>query len=433
MSASIAPPREKVFWHQTVDLPSAAPSTPIPSRVDVGIIGGGITGLSAARTFARHGAKVVVLEAESIGWGASSRNGGMVLTGLKLGMQTVAKRYGEARARLLFQCSLDAIDAVEQLVTEEKIDCGFRRDGHLVLANKPAHYDGMAREADFLARACNHMVELLTASDLREEINSNVYHGALRDGFSAGLNPAQFVAGIARAAERAGATLHPYSRVMDISRAAGGFVLETVRGTLRAERILAATAGYTGQALQGLQRRLVPIGSYIIATEPLGPELSASLIPHRRMLFDSMHFLNYFRMWEDRLVFGGRAAFYPENEKTIQRSAEILRQQMVRVFPQLARVRIEFVWGGTLDFAFDMMTHVGEMDGILYSLGYAGHGVAMGTYLGKTLAEAALAGQVHEHPFASLPLPPAPLGLYDGRPWFLPLAGLYFRVLDWLE
>lgn len=133
------------------------------------------------------------------------------------------------------------------------------------------------------------------------------------------------------------------------------------------------------------------------------------------------------------MIFGGRAAFFPETSNTIQRSAEILRREMVQIYPQLKEVNIEYVWGGTLDFAFDRMTHVGEMDGIYYSLGYAGHGVAMATYLGKTVAEAMMRGNIKEHPFASISFPGAPFGLYNGLPWFLPFAGAWHKILDWVE
>ena len=150
------------------------------------------------------------------------------------------------------------------------------------------------------------------------------------------------------------------------------------------------------------------------------------------MIFDYKHYLNYFRLWEDRMIFGGRAAFFPETANTIQRSAEILRREMVQVYPQLKGVQVEYAWGGTLDFAFDMMTHVGEEDGLYYSLGYAGHGVAMATHLGKTVAEAMIKGSIQEHPFALIPFPPAPLHLYSGFPWFLPLAGAWHKILDWL-
>jgi glycine/D-amino acid oxidase-like deaminating enzyme len=146
-----------------------------------------------------------------------------------------------------------------------------------------------------------------------------------------------------------------------------------------------------------------------------------------------MHYLNYFRLWDNRMIFGGRAAFFPETSNTIQRSAEILRREMIQVYPQLKDAKIDYVWGGTLDFAFDMMTHVGEVDGIYYSLGYAGHGVAMATHMGKTVAEAMLKGNIGDHPFAAFDFPSAPLGLYNGFPWFLPFAGAWHKILDWIE
>ena len=151
------------------------------------------------------------------------------------------------------------------------------------------------------------------------------------------------------------------------------------------------------------------------------------------MIFDYKHYLNYFRLWDNRMIFGGRAAFFPETSSTVQRSADILRREMIQVYPQLKDVNVEYIWGGTLDFAFDMMTHVGEMDGMYYSLGYAGHGVAMATYLGKTVAEAMLKGTIKEHPFNLFPFPSAPFGLYNGTPWFLPLAGAWHMILDWVE
>jgi glycine/D-amino acid oxidase-like deaminating enzyme len=194
-----------------------------------------------------------------------------------------------------------------------------------------------------------------------------------------------------------------------------------------------ATSGYTGSVTRRLQRKIIPIGSFIIATEKLPDALVKELIPNYRMIFDYKHYLNYYRIWDNRMIFGGRAAFFPETSMTIQRSAEILRREMIEVYPQLKDAKVEYVWGGTLDFAFDMMTHVGEMDGIYYSLGYAGHGVAMATYLGKTVAEAMLNGTIKQHPFALFPFPSAPLGLYNGFPWFLPFAGAWHKILDWVE
>ena len=414
-------------------MPDNSDLTPFPEKAAVAIIGGGYTGLSAARTLAKMGVNVAVLEANTIGWGASSRNGGMVLTGLKLGMQSVMKKYGREIAKKLFQCSLEAIETVEQIVREENIDCGFRRYGHLLTANKPKHYSALIEEAEFMEKEFNHELHLLSRSEQHAEIGSGIYHGALLDECSGGLNPAQYVTGLAMAAEKAGATLHARARVNKLGRRENRFVLETERGSLSAESVLVATSGYTGNIVKKLQQKVIPIGSFIIATEKLSDELVKQLIPNGRMIFDSMHYLNYFRLWKNRMIFGGRAAFFPETSKTIQRSAAILQREMIQVFPQLKDVRVEYVWGGTLDFAFDMMTHVGEVDGIYYSLGYAGHGVAMATYLGKTVAEAMMKGNIKDHPFASFSFPGAPLGLYNGFPWFLPFAGAWHKFLDWVE
>lgn len=425
--------KQQIYWHTTVPMPDDSNLSPIPEHVDVAVIGGGYTGLSAARTLAKQGTRVAVLEANTIGWGASSRNGGMVLTGLKLGMQTVMHKYGREIAQRLFQCSLDSIDTVEEIIEEENIDCGFARYGHLLTANKPKHYEALKEEVEFMEREFKHKVRPIPREQQRSEIGSDLYYGALLDETSGGLNPAQYVAGLARAAKQAGASLHSRARVTRLERQGSRFLVETERGRLSAENVLVGTSGYTGSVTQKLQKKVIPIGSFIIATEKLPDELAEQLIPNGRMIFDYKHYLNYFRLWDNRLIFGGRAAFFPETASTIQRSADILRREMIQVYPQLKDVNIEYVWGGTLDFAFDMMTHVGELDGVYYSLGYAGHGVAMATYLGRTVAESMLKGNIREHPFALFPFPSAPLGLYTGFPWFLPLAGAWHKILDWVE
>ncbi|MFM8425177.1 MAG: NAD(P)/FAD-dependent oxidoreductase [Chloroflexota bacterium] len=425
--------KQHIYWHTTVQMPDDRNLTPIPPKVDVVIIGGGYTGLSAARTLAKQGVSVVVLEAEMIGWGASSRNGGMTLTGLKVAMQTAIQRYGKELAKELFQCSLDSVNVVEQIIKEENIDCGFSRTGHLLTANKPKHYESLQGEVDFMAKEFNHNVRLVSPKDLRSEIGTDIYHGALVDEVSGGLNPAQYVAGLASAATRAGAMLCARARVTKIERSQNRFHIQTERGNLEAESVLVATSGYTGNATKKLQKKIIPIGSFIIATEKLSDELANELSPKNRMIFDYKHFLNYFRLWDNRMIFGGRAAFFPENENTIAQSGEILRREMIQVYPQLRDTKVEYVWGGTLDFAFDQMTHVGEEERIFYSLGYAGHGVAMATYLGATVAEAMLKGNIKDHPFARFSFPSAPLGLYSGNPWFLPFAGMYYKILDWVE
>src|SRR5690349_21260937 len=189
----------------------------------------------------------------------------MVLTGLKLGMQTVQKRYGRELARKLFRYSLDSIDTVEQVVKEENIDCGFARYGHLLTANKPKHFDAFEQEVEFMEQQFNYKVQLISRQDQRQEIGSDIYHGALLDECSGGLNPAQYVAGLAKAAERAGALLHARARVEKIDRRANRFLLGTERGSLSAESVLVGTSGYTGSITKRLQMKIVPVGSFIIA------------------------------------------------------------------------------------------------------------------------------------------------------------------------
>ena len=431
--------KEKVFWQDTVTMPAGDNAGALPDSVDVAVIGAGFTGLSAARTLAQNGASVAVLEAESIGWGASSRNGGMVLTGLKLPLGTLSARYGGEAARRLYAASLASIDCVEQIVREEQIACDFSRCGHLEVACKPKHFDDFRRSAELIARECNHTLRIIPKSELRAEIGSEIYHGGLVDDASAGLNPAQYVAGLAQAAQRAGARVYEGARVDKIERDAnqGGasFRLATARGPLWARDIFVATSGYTTRATRALQKKLIPIGSYIIATEPLPAALAAEVSPRDRMIYDSKNYLYYYRLTPDRrMLFGGRARFFPETPQSIRESAELLRRGMLDVYPQLRDVPVAYAWGGTLDFAFDMLPHAGKLNGFHYALGYAGHGVAMATYLGKVMAEI-IGGrsQAEANPFHGLPFPGAPLGLYDGRPWFLPAAGAWYKFLDWVS
>jgi glycine/D-amino acid oxidase-like deaminating enzyme len=429
--------KERSFWLDTVVMRGAEGSLPLSERADVAVIGAGYTGLSAARALAKHGAKVVVLEGQTAGWGASSRNGGMVLTGLKLSPRQLLGKYGRAVAQRMYRASLSSINCLKQIVEEEAIDCHFSRCGHLEVACKPSHFRSFVESAQLIAREFNHSVRIVPKEELGSEIGSEVYHGGLVDETSAGLNPAQYVAGLARAAAQAGAVLCDRTRVEGVEpetkQAAKSYRVRTSRGTLWARDILVATGGYTGGAIPALQRKIIPIGSYIIVTEPLPEDLARGVSPRNRMMYDSKNYLHYFRLTPDRrMLFGGRAAFFPETADSIRASAQILRRGMVKVYPQLCEIKVEYAWGGTLDFAFDLMPHAGQLAGLYYALGYAGHGVAMATYLGTKMAEV-MCGKLDENPFNALPFPRAPLGLYNGRPWFLPLAGAWYKFLDWVS
>jgi glycine/D-amino acid oxidase-like deaminating enzyme len=423
---------ERNYWLDTVVMPSGSPG-PLPNSVDVAIIGAGFTGLSAARALAKRGARVIVLEAETIGWGASSRNGGMVLTGMKLNPEILTKRYGLEATQRMYAASLGSIDCVEQLVNEERIDCNFARCGHLEVASKQSHFDAYARSVELLARDFGHQLRVIPKSQLRSEIGADIYHGGIVDEASAGVNPALYVAGLANAALRAGACIYERTRVQTIERSGSAFRVVTSKGSVSPTDVLIATSGYTGKLSRPLRKRVIPIGSYIIATERLSDVLAGELIPHNRTVYDSLHFLHYWRLTPDnRMLFGGRAAFLPETTHTIRSSAEILLRDLIAIHPQLQEVKVEYAWGGTLDFTFDILPHAGEFDGVHYALGYAGHGVAMATYLGAIMGEKLAGGEDH-NPFAGIPFPEAPLGLYNGQPWFLPFAGAYYKVLDWIS
>jgi len=429
--------QEKNYWLETVSIPSGDSARPLPESIDVAVIGSGVTGLSAARVLAKRNVSVAVLEAETLGWGASSRNGGMVLTGMKLPVPTLISRYGHEAVQRMYAASLASIDCVEKIVTEEKIECNFSRCGHLEVACKQAHFDGYEESAALIAREFNHSLRIVPKSQLRDEIGSDIYYGGLVDEVSAGLNPARYIAGLAVAAQRAGAALFDHTRAEEVqpesSNGIRKFRVRTSQGSFVAREVILASGAYTSAATPALRKKIIPIGSYIIATEVLKEEVAHELSPKNRMIYDSKHFLYYYRLTPDRrMLFGGRAAFFPETEHTVRQSAEILRQGMITVYPQLRDTKVEFVWGGTLDFAFDVMPHTGRMDGMHYSVGYAGHGVAIGTYLGTKIA-GAICGDSEVSPFDGISFPNPPPGLRSGHTWALPLAGAYYKFLDWVS
>jgi len=438
MAAPIAdgsPLVERPYWW--VDGERTAPeSSTLPpdlAAVDVVIVGAGYTGLSAARVLAKGGARVLVLERERVGWGASSRNAGQILTGLKLDPVTLAAQIGEARLGELFAISIDAIETLERTIEDEAIACDYARTGHLQAASRPSHFEVFRKEQALLARACRHEVALVSAECQRAEIGSSAFFGVMVDERSGGLDPARYVDGLAASARRAGAIIAEGASVSRVVRAADRWHVRVDRGTtIEAREVLIAVNGYADAAAGWLQRRVIPIGSYTIVTDPLAPELAAALLPKRRMAFDSRHFLHYFRLTRDhRLLFGGRAIFAAPTAQTTRESAAILARDMRAMFPELTGTRVAYAWSGTVGFTRDQFPHAGTpRDGLHYAAGYCGHGVAMATYLGSLIARR-IAGQTLAHPLVDRPWPAIPL--YRGTPWFLPAVGAYYRFKDWLD
>lgn len=429
--------QEKNYWQETAEIPAGDAGQSLPDSVDVAVVGAGFTGLAAARELARGGISVAVLEAETIGWGASSRNGGMVLTGMKLPVPTLIKRYGRERVRRMYAASLESIDCVERIVREEGIDCDFSRCGHLEVACKKSHFDGYEESAALIRREFGHELRIVPKSELKSEIGSEIYHGGMVDETSAGVNPARYVAGLAQAARRTGARLFEHARVEKISAESNGgarkFRVSSAKGSLLAREVLLASGAYTTEATPALRKKVIPIGSYVIATERLPEALARELSPRNRMIYDSKHFLYYYRLTPDRrMLFGGRAAFFPESGNAVRKSAELLRRGMVEVYPQLRDTKVEYVWGGTLDFTFDVMPHAGRIEGMHYAAGFAGHGVAAATQFGEHLARA-ICGKAKANPFEEIPFRNAPVGLRGPHAWALPLAGIWYKFLDWVS
>jgi glycine/D-amino acid oxidase-like deaminating enzyme len=416
----------RAFWQATMPVLPDRSGREFPDSADVVVIGGGYTGINAARELARRGVAVTLVEAMNLGFGASTRNGGIVHPGYKWGPRELVRRYGDETGRALYRETLDGYDTVKRLIAEEAIDCDFREPGHLELAYAPSHVRELEHARDSLA-SMGVETTFVPRDRIHDEIGSDAYYGALAVPNSGLLHPGRYFAGLVGAAERAGADLHEAVRARVIRRQADGrFVVETDRGAILARDVFVATNGYTDGVVPSLRRRVIPIGSYIIASEPLPEELARELSPKGRSFFDTKNFLYYWHVSADRrMIFGGRASFMPTS---IERTAAILHKGLLEVHPQLAGYRIDHAWGGNVGFTFDRMPHVGRTaQGVAFAMGCCGTGVALMTHLGTKAGEWLAGGEAPVLARLRFPLVPAP---YEGRPWFLPFAGEWFRLQD---
>ncbi len=417
------------YWLDTAPTGSLERSkTTVQGRTDVAVIGGGLTGVVAALHLARSGAKVDLFEADTVGFGASGRNGGQATTGMSIGVRDAVAKLGFDTAARLYGAYTEAIDLVEKLVAEEAIDCDFARTGKLNLASKPAHYQGFEKTQELLSARLGVETQLVPRVDLRREIGSDAFHGGMVEPRSAGLHVGKYVRGLGEAAERAGVMIHERAPVRTLTKLGSAHELETPRGRLRADQVLLATGAYTRRPFRWHQVRVAPVGSFIIATEQLDANVCDELLPARRMASDSKNLLNYFRITpDDRLLFGGRARFAMSNPQSDEKSGTLLRERMAQVFPQLADARIDYCWGGLVDMSLDRLVHAGEHGGVYYAMGYSGHGVQMATYMGRQMAEY-MSGRPDANIWNDFPFRRIPG--HFGPPWFLPFAGAYYKVKD---
>ena len=422
------------YWLDTAPPFERAAQGDVSGRADVAVVGGGFTGLSAALALARRGADVVVLEADRVVGEASGRNGGQCNCGLAHDYAALAQSLGRPLARAFYLAYSAAVDTVERVIRDAAIDCDFQRRGRLKLAAKPAHYDKLARSCEVLRAEVDPNVELVPRERLRDEVASDIFFGGLLQTTSAQLHVGRFGVGLAHAAAGQGARIYESAPVTALERDSdGSYRVTSTRGTVRASQVLIAT-GSTSHAsgpFGWFRRRLAPVGSFIVVTEPLDPALLARLLPKRRSYVTSKNIGNYFRATPDgRLLFGGRARFAMSNPRSDAKSGRILQAALAQVFPELRDTRIDYCWGGLVDITADRLPRAGQHDGLYYSLGYSGHGVQMSVHMGEAMVDV-MEGRSEANPWRELDWPAIPA--HFGKPWFLPLVGAYYRVQDILH
>ncbi len=417
------------FWQATAPEFSGAEKGALPATASVVVIGGGFTGMSAALSLARSGIDVVLLESGDIMGQASSRNGGHCNTGVAQNFSSLVASQGLEQASRFYHAYDSAVNYVEKIVREEQIACDFRLCGKIKLASKATHFAGLRDTWKLMRDTVDPEIELLSKDDIRNEVGSDSFHGGLLQKRGARMHMGKFGVGLAEAAARSGAKIYPHHAVTGLTRLDGyRHRVTTSRGDIVADKVLMATGVSNEGPFPWFQRRIVPVGSFIVVSEPLSDELLSRVIPKQRTYVTSMNIGNYFRSTADRrLVFGGRARFAVSNPTSDSRSGEVLRSAMTRMFPQLEKTRIDYCWGGMVDMTVDRLPRAGEHDGIFYSLGYSGHGTQMSTWMGRVMADI-LAEKSNDNPWQSETWPALPG--YHGKPWFLPVAGLYYKALD---
>ena len=424
------------FSHDAVDTPywwdgawpDAAEAAEIPSRTEVAIIGAGFTGLNAALVLARAGKQVSVFEADAPGWGASSRNGGLLGPGwafLDTGMG-----YNESVARRVVEESFLSLQHVKDVVANENIDCDLKVVGYFKGAMTPRIYDGLGRYIDRIRKVMECDAYLVPRAEQHAEIGTDLYHGGVVMPGYAGIHPGKYVKGLAEAAERLGVKIYSNARVTDLQPKSGEYCFKVQGRDVTARQVLIAANGYSGSLLPFLKRRIIPVGSGIIATEPLPPEVMDRIMPKRRMLAGSQRVVTYYRPSPDgtRVIFGGRVLDMSGRPNVNSANAAYIRSLMLNVFPELEKTKISHYWHGQLGFTFDHFPHVEKVDGMYFSGGYNGTGVARASWLGSRVAHQMLGSDLGKTVYSELKFSSRPF--FNGKPWFLPLAVWYYGMLD---
>lgn len=401
----------------------------LPAAVDVLVVGAGYTGLSAAIQTARGGRSTLVVDAENAGWGCSTRNGGQISTSIKPGYDELARRHGTEAAYAIASEGHKALAWVEEFVRGEAIDCDFGVVGRFHAAHSEAAFKALVAGLGKRPKGLEIPAEVVPRAEQRRELGTDAYWGGVVFPKHASLHPAKFHKGMLEVALKAGAAVVPHCRALSIERSGKDFLVRTAKGTVKARDVVVATNGYTGTLTPWLRRRVIPIGSYVIATEPLEPELMSELMPTDRIVSDTRRVVYYYRPSPDRrrIVFGGRVL---ARETDPRISGPLLRRDLVALFPELAGVRVSHSWAGLVAYTFDTLAHTGVHDGIHYAMGYCGSGVSMAGYLGMRTGQKVLGLAEGRTGFDGVTFQTRPF--YTGNPWFLAASVAYYRWLDGL-
>lgn len=418
------------YWWENAPEIEAEPHNP-PPEADVVVIGSGFTAMSAALHLARGGREVCILEkADRLGYGCSTRNGGLVGDRFDPGYEALAGRFGVDRARALKHEVREAYDFMRNLISEDRIDCDFSLSGHLICAHSPRKLPRIAAEAEVEKREFGIDYHVIPKAEQLRETGSDVFHGALLFPDCGSLDPMRYHHGMTTRALEAGVKAYVRQDVIGAEREGKGFVVHLPQGRrVRARDVVVATNGYTTKSSPWHRRRLIPIGSYIIATEELPPDVMDQISPKRRMMAETRKVVLYYRPSPDgkRILFGGRVAVQETNTAV---SAPRLREHMLRTWPVLENAKITHSWVGFVAFTFDHLPHVGTHDGMPYAMGYCGNGVPRSTYYGWKTAMRLLSRPEGKSALDDLPFSTRPL--YTGRPWFLAPSIAWYKFCDWL-
>ncbi|WP_374448814.1 NAD(P)/FAD-dependent oxidoreductase [Stella sp.] len=414
------------YWWDHVPRPDL-PAADLPKRVDVLIVGSGYTGLNAALVTARGGRETLVIDAEDAGFGCSTRNGGQISTSIKPTYEKLAARLGADLAFRIKREGFSSREWVEELVRRERIDCDFEVNGRFHGAHNPAQYEALARQLASQPKGLEQPYHMVPRAEQRRELGTDAYFGGAVYEAHAGVDPARLHQGLLERVREAGAVVVPHTRATGIEPDGSGFRVTTSRGTVAARDVVVATNGYTEGVTPWLRRRVIPIGSYIVATEELPTDLVERLFPTRRVTGDTRRLVYYYRASPDgkRVLFGGRVSLTETDPKV---SGPLLRAELVRLFPELAPYRISHTWCGFVAYTFDELMHCGRHDGVWYAMGYCGSGVGMANYLGMRIGQQVLGQAEGRTAFDGLPFQTRPF--YTGNPWFLAPSIRYYRWMD---